>query len=329
MLPILAAITCGAFGTSLLLWLLGFGGEASSEAIARLGRIRNGEGDSAVTTASAASRSKGSSIFRMRRPNSVSFGGMTLVSGKVAAAWAKQLERAGLTLTPREYLVLRLVVGSLFVAVATLLLPIFLFALLTFPVGFAAPSFFVKFRVGQRLKKIEGQMIEMLQMLSSGLRAGFGLQQALEAASEEVPEPLAAELRRAMRDISMGSSVEQSLTALNNRVGSTDFDIVVTAILIQRTVGGNLAEILDTVGKTMREREEIRGQIATLTSQQKLTGIVIGGIPFGLAGFFLLVSPEFIGLLFTEPLGNLMLGGALLLEGMGAFCIKKIVNIEV
>src|SRR5690606_38842216 len=96
-------------------------------------------------------------------------------------------------------------------------------------------------------QKLEGQLVELLQMLSSGLRAGFGLLQAMEAASDQLPDPIATEIRRTMRDTAMGASVENALAALNERVGSPDFDIVITAILIQRNVGGNLAEILDNV----------------------------------------------------------------------------------
>lgn len=327
LLPILAALTFSAFTSTLFLWFTGFGGQGSAEATARLGRIRNGEMDLGPQPSSSESKSR--SAFRMRRPNGVSLGGITLVSGKVSQNWAKQLEKAGLTLTVREYLILRIVVGVAIGLVFMMFTGLALLLLVGFPIGYMFPSFFVKFRIGGRMKKLDSQLIELLQMVSSSLRAGFGLQQALEASSEQVPDPLSTEIRRAMRDIAMGASVEQALQAMNTRVASPDFDIVITAILIQRQVGGNLAEILDNVAHTMRERERIKGEIATLTAQQKLTGIVIGGIPVGLAGVFFLINKDFIMLLFTEPMGRLMLLGAIVLEGLGAFCIKKIVNIEV
>jgi tight adherence protein B len=176
---------------------------------------------------------------------------------------------------------------------------------------------------------MEAQLVELLQMLSSGMRAGFGLLQALESAGEQTPAPLQTEIRRTLRDTAMGASVEQALTSLNERVGSPDFDIVITAILIQRSVGGNLAEILDNVAHTMRERERIRGEIRTLTSQQRLTGYVIGGIPIGLLLIFSVMSPEFTGLLFTDKLGRMMMMGAAVSEAFGFVIIQKIVNIEV
>jgi tight adherence protein B len=132
-----------------------------------------------------------------------------------------------------------------------------------------------------------------------------------------------------MRDTARGASVEQALDALNERIGSSDFDIVITAMLIQRSVGGNLAEILENVAHTMRERERIKGEIRTLTSQQRMTGYVIGGIPIGLGGVFFLISPEFMGLLFSEPLGFMMLGVGTVMWLLGFFVISRIVNIEV
>jgi tight adherence protein B len=187
----------------------------------------------------------------------------------------------------------------------------------------------VQRRITSRRKRLEKQLVELLQMMASGLRAGFGLIQAMEGSAEQLPEPLSMEIRRTLRDISIGSSIEDALDALNQRVGSSDFDIVLTAILNQRSVGGNLAEILDNVAHTMRERERIRGEIQTLTSQQRMTGFVIGGIPVGLGAIFFLISPDFVGLLFTDPLGRMMLGAAAVMETLGFLVIRKIVNIEV
>ena len=247
----------------------------------------------------------------------------------MAAKWAKDLERAGLTLNTREYFVLRSVVGVTLVLAGYMFSPVPVLALLGLPLGFFAVGVWLKRRINSRLHKLEAQVVELLQMVSSGLRAGFGLVQALEAGAEQLPAPLSVEIRRTLRDTAMGASIDQALTSLNDRVGSSDFDIVITAILIQRTVGGNLAEILDNVAHTMRERERIRGEIRTLTSQQRMTGFVIGGIPIGLGLIFFLISPDFISLLFTDPLGRMMLGGAVVLEIMGFFVISKIVNIEV
>jgi tight adherence protein B len=317
MLMILAALCAGAFATTGMLWFSGAGG-ASAVASARLNKLREAEKHIGIET-----------TVSLRRRGSVNFAGITLLSGTLAANWTKDLERAGLALNAREYLTLRVVISLVLAAAIALVSPLPVLGALGLPFGFFATGFWLKRRKGSRLHKMESQLVDVLQMLSSGMRAGFGLLQALEAAAEQSPAPLSIELRRTLRDTAMGASVEQALTALNERVGSPDFDIVITAIMIQRSVGGNLAEILDNVAHTMRERERIRGEIRTLTSQQRLTGYVLGGIPLGLLAIFMVISPEFTGMLFTEKLGNMMLGAALVSEIMGFAVIQKIVNIEV
>jgi len=314
---ILAALCAGAFGTTVILWAGGFGGQ-SVEASARLAKIREVEAELPKQAGSG-----------LRRRGAVNVGGITLISGNLAQTWTRDLERAGLTLNAKEYFVLRVLVAVGIVVIGMLVSPIPALALLGAPLGYFAVGFWLKRRITSRLRGMEAQMVEMLQMLSSGLRAGFGLLQALETAAEQIPAPLSVELRRTLRDTAMGASVEQALTSLNQRIGSPDFDIVITAILIQRSVGGNLAEILDNVAHTMRERERIRGEIRTLTSQQRMTGYVIGGIPVGLLMVFSVISPEFTALLFTDSLGRMMLGAATVMEIMGFMVIQKIVNIEV
>lgn len=317
MLMILAAICAGAFATTGVLWFAGIGG-ASAAAAGRLNKLR--EVDTQLPSDTRVS---------LRRRGAVNFAGITVLSGNLAATWTRDLERAGLTLNAKEYLVLRVVVSLVLTGLMMVLVPIPALALAGLPMGFFATGFWLKRRKASRLHKMESQLIEMLQMLSSGLRAGFGLLQAMEAAAEQTPVPLQTEIRRTLRDTAMGASVEQALTSLNERVGSPDFDIVITAILIQRAVGGNLAEILDNVAHTMRERERIRGEIRTLTSQQRMTGFVIGGIPIGLLIIFSMISPDFTSLLFTDPLGRMMLMAAAVSEVIGFAVIQKIVNIEI
>jgi tight adherence protein B len=317
MLMILTALCAGMFATTGVLWFTGVGA-INVAATARLNRLKEAE-------ASLPADNK----MRLKRRGAVSLAGITVLSGNLAGNWAKDLERAGLTINAKEYLLVRFAVALLFTAIGFIVSPIPILGLAGFPLGFVLPAFWLKRRKTSRLHKMEAQLVELMQMLSSGMRAGFGLLQALESAGEQTPAPLQTEIRRTLRDTAMGASVEQALTSLNERVGSPDFDIVITAILIQRSVGGNLAEILDNVAHTMRERERIRGEIRTLTSQQRLTGYVIGGIPIGLLLIFSVMSPEFTGLLFTDKLGRMMMMGAAVSEAFGFVIIQKIVNIEV
>ena len=319
MILLLAAAAVGALAFTGTLWVTGFGANASDPA----GRLSHLRDTGPLVPAQA------SSTFSLRKRASTRIGGVNLVSSTIAQRWTVQLERSGLALNVREYLILRVVVAMTVGGASAIILPVPTLALGPAVLGYLGLGKWLDMRVSSRRRKLEDQMVEMLQMLASGLRAGFGLLQALETSGEQMPDPLSAEIRRTLRDTAMGSSVEQALSALNQRVGSPDFDIVITAILIQRSVGGNLAEILDNVAGTMRERARIRGEIRTLTSQQRMTGYVIGGIPIGLLGIFALISPEFTGKLFTDPLGQMMLGAACVSEFIGFMVIRKIVNIEV
>ena len=153
--------------------------------------------------------------------------------------------------------------------------------------------------------------------------------QSFEFAAKQMQPPLALELRRMLREANLGLSAEDSLNAMGERIDSKDLDMVLIAINIQRTVGGNLAEILDQVASTMRERERIRGEIVTLTSQQKMTGIVIGGLPVMMFLIFMVMNPGYMSLLFTEMAGRVMLAMAVGLEFLGYLTIKRIMAIEI
>ncbi len=313
------AVAAGFFCTAFTLWVTGYAGGASVQASQRLARIREAQPLGGMSTPTNA----------LRRRASVNFGGLDLVSSRMAARLATQLERAGLMLNPKEYFLLRLGVSAGFAVAGFFVSPVPVAGLLAGVAGYWLVGIWLQRRITKRTQQLEAQLIELLSLVSSALRSGFGLLQALEAGAEQLPAPISVEMRRALRDTSMGASVEQALIAMNDRIGSADWDIVVSAILIQRSVGGNLAEILDNVAHTMRERERIRGEIRTLTAQQRMTGFVIGGIPVALGIAFYMLNPEFERLLFTDELGRMMLGAALLLEFVGFLIIRKIVNIEV
>ena len=153
--------------------------------------------------------------------------------------------------------------------------------------------------------------------------------QSFEFAGRQMEPPIALEIRRMLRDANLGMSGEDALLAMGERIGSKDLDMVLTAINIQRAVGGNLSEILDQVGFTMRERERIRGEIITLTSQQRMSGIVIGGLPVFMFLLFTAMNPGYMSVFFTELAGRAMLVGAVGLELLGFFVIKRLMAIEI
>jgi tight adherence protein B len=191
------------------------------------------------------------------------------------------------------------------------------------------PRLYLSRAKSKRVSKLEGQLPDALSMLGNSLKAGFGLMQSLDLASRELSHPLATDIRRLMHDINVGMQTDEALMLFAKRSGSADLDIVVTAMLIQQSTGGNLAEILETVGYTMRERNRIRGEIKTLTTQQTMTGFIIGGLPVVIALAISLLNPDYIRPLYTTLPGYVMLAGAGVLETFGVIVIKKILAIEV
>jgi tight adherence protein B len=245
---------------------------------------------------------------------------------------ALQLERADMNIRTGEFIALKF--GF---AAAAFVLPIFIVPGVTAwivgavaaVVAYNGPMFWLNRKRKARVAKLNSQLPEALTIISNALKAGFGLLQAMDNASEQLSHPISTELGRTIHEMNIGSSAEEALVALSERSGSYDLDIVVTAILVQRTVGGNLGEILDNVADTMRERIRIRGEIKTLTAQQKLTGLVIGFIPIGVGVLFQIMSPGYIEPLFTTFVGRMMIGVAVVLEVIGVMVIQRILDIEV
>ena len=261
-----------------------------------------------------------------------------LLSGKEWADNAAQdLERADLKLRVGEYLTLRLTVALLLFAVIIYLAGRggigLLAAIVAAVIGYLLPRGYVSRRINSRTLKFNEQLVEALGLIANSLRSGFGLLQSIDLAAEQLQHPLATEFKRTINDINVGASFEDALLALNDRIRSKDLDIVVTAVLIQRTVGGNLAEVLDTVAHTMRERSRLKGEIRTLTAQQRMSGFVVGGLPVAIMGVLFgmgtLTGQNYMEALFTTNPGRIALLVAVALEGMGMMVIQRIVKIEV
>lgn len=247
--------------------------------------------------------------------------------------WAERvaldLERAELRLKVGEYLLIRGLFAFLAGMVTLLLSQVLLLGLVVGVAAYFLPPFYLRRRRQRRMDRLDRQLPEFLTLVSNALKAGFGLMQGLDNAADQLDPPISVELRRTLRDIAIGASVEDALTALNDRVGSKDLDIVVTAILVQRTAGGNLSEVLDTTAHTIRERDRIKGEIKTLTSQQMLTGYVLGVLPVGMAVLLAVISREYMEPLFSTTLGHMLIAGAVVMDIIGFVVIRKILNIEV
>ena len=166
-------------------------------------------------------------------------------------------------------------------------------------------------------------------MVANAMRAGFSFLQAMELIAKEMEPPMSDEFKHVMRDINLGTSVERALDDMDQRVGSPDFSLVVTAVLIQQQVGGDLAHILDTISDTIQDRIRMRREIHTLTSQGRISGYVLGVLPFALGAFISVVNPGYIEPLFTERLGQIAIGIAVVMVLIGFIIIQRIVNIDV
>ena len=245
---------------------------------------------------------------------------------------AVNLERAGVPLRVGEYYLMRYLMAVMFLAVPFIFsrgVFAFILAIGAAVLGYSLPAIWLGSKKGARAKRMNAQLVEMLGMAANSLKSGYGLMQSFEFASKQLDPPLATELKRMIRDANLGMAAEDALAAMGERIASADLDMVLTAINIQRSAGGNLAEILEGVSHTMRERERIRGEIATLTSQQQMTGIIIAGLPVGMGALFMLINPDYMGLLFTTMAGRVMLLLAVGLEILGAMSMKKILAIDI
>jgi tight adherence protein B len=246
---------------------------------------------------------------------------------------ALDLQRAGLSLRVSEYLLLRLLSGSLPAMVVLLLAQAsglgFLLALVGASIGYMLPGWWVGLRKSRRLAAINAQLVEMLQLLANSLRSGFAFTQAIELASKQLTPPMQNELDHLVRDIALGARMDDALKSLAQRTGSLDIDMMVTSIMVQRTAGGNLSEILDNVANTVRERERLKGEIRALTASQRFTGLILSVYPIVLGGIFFLIAPSLMSVLFTETLGRVLLGIAVLLQLLGMYTIHRILQLDV
>ncbi len=243
---------------------------------------------------------------------------------------ARDLARADLKLNVGEYLALIVIAGIGSGVVGAFVGKSIFFGILAGLGGLFAPRFYVGFQQGNRVKRFDGQLADMINLMVNGLRAGYSSMQAMEAVSREMPAPSSDEFRRVVQEMQLGLPMEVALANLQRRVASLDLDLMITAINVQREVGGNLADILDTISETIRERVRIKGEIRVLTSQQMATAYLIAMIPPGLGVFLYIVNPSYMGEFFTNGLaGWAILGAAAMLVTVGFLIIRKIVDIEV
>lgn len=242
---------------------------------------------------------------------------------------ADRLAQANVRLTVTEYIIINVlsVVGLLLLGY--LVFGTWVLALFAGIFGYFLPRLYLGFAKRQRLNSFNGQLGDTINLLVNGLRSGYSMLQAMETVAKELPPPISEEFARVVQEVGLGLSAEQALNNMLRRIQSEDLDLMITAINVQHEVGGNLAEILDIISFTIRERVRIKGEIRTLTSQGMLSGYVISFLPIALGLIMFLMNREYMTRMFTTTCGWIMVGVALFGIVVGFVAIQKIVRIEV
>jgi tight adherence protein B len=243
---------------------------------------------------------------------------------------AARLEAAGSQLNASEWLLLHtgimLAAGFLGTVIGGGSIGI---GLMFLAFGAIGPWFYLGLRKRRRRKAFGAALPDTLQLMAGSLSAGLSLAQSIDTIVNEGVEPIASEFRRVLVETRLGVSLETALSGVGERFESKDFEWVVMAINIQRRVGGNLAELLETVAGTMREREYMRRQVNALAAEGKLSAYVLGGLPPGFLVYLMLTKGDYVGVMFHRPLGWLMLGGGAVILSVGAFWMSRIIKVEV
>jgi tight adherence protein B len=247
---------------------------------------------------------------------------------------AQQLQKASINLHVSEFIAAR-IVSTVTILAVSLVVALKEENLLVGLGGAAAAAFvwwqfgsFVRRRIKQRQDAIEAQLDDALTNLSGSLRAGFSFTQACQMAIPQLRWPLKEELQTMIEEINVGLSLDDALRNLAERVDSYEMDITVNAVLVQRQVGGSLAEILDSLAGTIRERRELRGHLMALTAQQRLSAIFVAAVPVFMLGLLSLTSWQFMKPLFVTQVGNILIVFGLLMDMLGFLLMRKLTRID-
>lgn len=251
-----------------------------------------------------------------------------VVPGDLEARLGRRLAGAGMAVRPAEWVLLQAGIAvALGLAGAAVAGPALLVLLLV--VGAIGPLLYLRIRHARRLAAFGAQLPDTLTMLAGSLAAGLAVPQAIDTVVRDGQEPVAGEFRRVLVEQRLGVEITDALDGIAARMGSVDFGWVVMAIRIQREVGGNLSEVLQTVAETLRERDFVRRQVRTLSAEGRLSAYILGGLPVAMFGYLMVANREFVRPFYTELVGVLMLAAAVGLVAVGGWLMSRMVRIEV
>lgn len=265
-----------------------------------------------------------------------------LMRGKKGASKVERdLISAGLLIKPSEFYMINLVGMGLTILVGlfflnglpadgtffSLVRRIGFFALSIY-LGWNIPRWILGFMAAQRKTKLEFQLADALAIISSSLRGGFSFVQGLDMASQQLEPPIKDEFARVIRLVQLGLETSRALEQMSERVNSYDYDMTVSATNIQLSVGGNLSQMLDSIATTIRDRIRLRREIGALTAQGRISGAILIGLPIGIAGMLRIINPEYMGRLTNTPEGGMMLYLWVVMQGIGVYWIKKLLDFD-
>ncbi len=248
---------------------------------------------------------------------------------KKNAQVADLLDRADLRLRPHEWFSILLGVGVVTAGICFLRFNLYVAVGTLFMIPTVGGQLYLRYRISKRLKTVDGQLSDVLMQMSNGLKAGYSFAQALAAVSGQARPPLGKDLTRVKTEMELGIPVDEALRHLAERVPTEDIDLVVTAVAVTRVLGGNLAQILELIASTVRERVKIQGEIRTLTAQARASGWIVTLLPVGLAIILTFIAPDYFNRMFKDPIGIGMMIGCGFSMLVGGLIIRKIVTIDV
>jgi tight adherence protein B len=305
----------------------------------------------------------GLAFTKLRKSKAVAEGGMTVDDTQQAMARAKRerfqfignlfksknkesvIERnlvtAGLVLKPSEFMMLNLVFLALVMLIGLLHVASMAPALAFIPllkriaamafyiyIGWRAPQLLLQYLADKRRTKLEYQLADALTIIASGLKGGYSFVQGLDMASQQLEVPIKDETARVLRLIQLGLDTPRALLQLAERVNSYDYDMTVSATNIQLSVGGNLSLLLENIAATIRDRIRLRRDIAVLTAQGRMSGIILIALPIGIGVMLFVINPEYMSRLLDTEMGNNLLYGAILMQAAGIYWIKKLLDFD-
>lgn len=239
-----------------------------------------------------------------------------------------KMQQADWPLMGTEFEIMLLIFGLFLGLVVFLTTFDIMLTILAFAGGIVLGMMFLNIYISRRQQAFTNQLGDMLQMVANAMRAGFSFLQAFELIAREMDAPIGREVQKVVNEINVGATIDTALENMQKRVQSADFELVVTAVLIQRQVGGNLAQILDTIGATIEERVKVKREVKALTAQGRASGYLLSGLPFALGLILYTMNPDYLKPLWTETYGRMAIMVALVLQVIGFIVIRKIVDIK-